>query len=228
MATITHTEFLARMRRLGNYPNTGNHPQSPISDTFLTDALNDAVGDYCDILDARWAGYRDTTGTITTTANVATKALPTDVRTIRAVDILVGGNYQPLSRIEVGRTYQFQGQAGQPACYMDVAAGLEFFPTPDQAYTIRVRYTPQPPVLAASAGSGVVTSMDVPNRWDRYIVRMALLAVDEQQEKSIQDRMAIIARLELAVTNAAGDRNVAEPEYIPFPGEGHDGWWIIP
>lgn len=217
MATITHTEFLARMRRLGNYPNTGNHPASPVSDTFLTDCLNDAISDYCDILDARWEGYRDTTGTVTTTANAATKALPTDCKTLLAVDILDAGEYRPLRRLEIERTYQFQGTTGIPQGYMVVGVNFEFFPTPDQAYTVRVRYVPQPPVLSASVSP---TSMDVPNRWERYIIRMALLAVDEQQERSIQDRLAIIAKLEAAVTLAAGDRNVAEPEYIPYPGEG--------
>ena len=222
MATITLTEFLLRMRRLGNYPSSGtNHPASPISDTFLTDCLNNAISDYSDILDARWQGYRDTQATLATVANTATKALPTDLRTALAVDILEAGYYRPLKRLQNGRTYPFQAAAGIPIGYMLIGANLEFFPTPDAVYTVRVRYIPQATVLS----SGGTTSMDIPNRWERYVVQLALLEVDQQQERSIQDRLSVIAKLEAAVTAAAGDRNVAEPEYIPVPGD-RAGWFL--
>ena len=217
MATITLTEFLLRMRRLGNYPSSGsNHPASPISDSFLTDCVNNAISDYCDILDARWQGYRDTQTTLALVANTATKALPTDFRTAQAVDVMDAGYYRPLKRLQNGRTYPFQTANGIPIGYMLINTNLEFFPTPDQVYTVRLRYLPQAPVLTSGGG---VTSLDVPNRWERYIVQLALLEVDQQQERSIQDRLTVIAKLEAAVTAAAGDRNVAEPEYIPVPGD---------
>ena len=215
MPAFSLTALLARVRRKGNYPNTGNHPASPISDTFLTEELNGGIADYEKILDHRWEGYRDKTGTIATVANTATAALLSDFKTMRGRPwILNGGTPQTLTRLNADQIHRFYGQKDIPAGYMLTGANMEFFPTPNAVYTVNLRYTPTTTVLVS--GSDSIT---VPNGWERYFIELALLAADQQQMRSIQDRQAILARLEAEVVDAAGERNNAEPEYIPFPSD---------
>lgn len=217
MPAFTLTALLARTRRKGNYPNTGNHPASPISDTFLTEELNGGIADYEKILDHRWEGFRDKTGTVSTVANTATAALPADFKTLRGKPFIVSGD-QPcvLRRLTADMTHRYYSQRERPIGYMLTGSNLEFFPTPDAVYTVNLRYTPTTTVLVS--GSDSIT---VPNGWERYFIELALLAADQQQQRSVQDRLTILARLEAEVVDAAGERNNAEPEYIPFPGEAH-------
>ena len=216
MPAFTLTNLLLRLRRKGNYPNTGNNPASPISDTFLTEELNGGIAEYENILDLRWEGYRDKTGTVATVANTATAALPTDFKTLRSRPwIANGGIPWILNRLNPDQVHPYYNQRDIPTGYMIVGANLEFFPTPNAVYTVNLRYVPSSTVLVS--GSDSIT---IPNGWERYVIEIALLAVDQQQMRSVQDRLAILQRLEAEVIAAAADRNVAEPEYIPFPGEG--------
>ena len=215
MPAFSLTALLARVRRKGNYPNTGNHPASPISDTFLTEELNGGIADYEKILDHRWEGYRDTTGTIATVASTATVALPATFKTLRGKPYIISaGRPCVLRRLTADMTHRFYGQNEQPVGYMLTGANMELFPTPNAIYTVNLRYTPTTTVLVS--GSDSIT---VPNGWERYFIELALLAADQQQMRSIQDRQAILARLEAEVVDAAGERNNAEPEYIPFPSD---------
>lgn len=220
MPAFTLTALLARIRRKGNYPNTGNHPASPISDTFLTEELNGAIGEYESVLDRLWEGYRDKTSTIATVANTATAALPSDFKSLRAKPYIVTGDRpMPLRRLSAEQTLPFYGLRDQPSGYMLTGANMEFFATPNAVYTVNLRYTPTATVLVS--GSDSIT---IPNGWEKYPIELALLAADQQQMKSVQDRLTILARLEAEVQRAAGDRNQAEPEYIPFPWEGREAW----
>lgn len=216
MPAFTLTQLLARLRRKGNYPNTGNHPASPISDTFLTEELNCAIGEYENILDECWEGYRDKTGTVVTVANTATAALPTDLKSLRAKPWIASGD-QPweLVRLNPDQIHVFYNQRDIPRGYLITGGNFELFPTPNAVYTINLRYTPTSTVLAS--GSDSIT---IPNGWERYVIDLALLAVDQQQMRSVQDRLAILERLRAEVKSAASSRNVAEPEMIPFPWEG--------
>lgn len=218
MPSFTLTNLLARLRRKGNYPNTGNHPASPISDTFLTEELNAAIGEYENILDDRWEGYRDKTGTVNTVANTATVALPADFKRLRSRPWIASGDVPcPLHRLNADQTHVFYNQRDRPCGYLFSGANLELFATPNAVYTINLRYTPTATVL--SSGSDTIS---IPNGWERYVIDLALLAVDQQQQRSVQDRLGILERLRQEVVDAAGDRNVAEPEVIPFPWEGRE------
>lgn len=229
MSAFTLTQLLARVRRKGNYPNTGNNPASPISDTFLTEEINGGIADYETLLDQRWEGYRDKTtptsgmGEVVTVASVATVALPTDFLRLQAADILWSGVYRPLRRLTIARAYPYQLTTDIPDGYMLVGSSFELFPTPNGVYRLRLRYMPVTTVLVTGADS-----ITIPNGWERYIVELALLAADQQQQRSIQDRATVLARLEAAIIAAAGDRNVAEPEQIPFPGESDGFFWYLP
>lgn len=204
------------MRRKGNYPNSGNHPASPVSDTFFTEELNGAIAEYQSILDKRWEGYRDKTGTIATVANTATAALPADLKSIRAKPyILVGSTPYRLSRLNPSQVDTYYGIRDIPSGYLLTGDTMEFFPTPNAVYTVNLRYTPTTTVLVSGSDS-----IAIPNGWERFVIDLALRAVDQQQNRSVQDRLAILALLEAEVVDTSADRDVAGPEYIPFPGEG--------
>lgn len=217
MPAFTLTNLLARMRRKGNYPNTGNHPASPVSDTFFTEELNGAIAEYQGVLDRCWEGYRDKTGSINTVANTATAALPADFKTLRARPYIVSGG-QPfiLHRLNADQIHVFYNQRDIPRGYMLTGDNMEFFATPNAVYAVNLRYTPTSTVLAS--GSDSIT---IPNGWERFVIDLALLPVDQQQNRSVQDRLTILQRLEAEVVTTAADRDAGGPEYIPFPGESY-------
>jgi hypothetical protein len=215
MTIFTLATLRTRCRSVGDYENSRK-----ITDAFLNEQINDAIGEYSDLLDERWEGYRDTTGSIVTTAGVATVALPANFLKARAVDLLSSGRYCALRKLQIRSSYGYDSQRGRPHGYMQVGVNLELFPTPDAVYTIRLRYVPTAPVLVAD-----VDSIDVPNGWEGFVVHTALLKIDEKEERPLQDRLAVIDRYRARIVAAASDRNVAEPEYIPFPGEEGGGVW---
>jgi hypothetical protein len=214
MTAISLSTFQSRIRSVGDYTNS-----TKITAAFLTEQINDAIGEYSDLLDERWEGYRDKTGTVVTVANTATVALPTDFLKARAVDVLDSSRYLPLRRLGIRDTYRFGDQTDQPQGYLHVGANLELFPTPNAVYTIRLRYVPTSTVLVADADT-----IDVPNGWEGFIIHTALLKVDEKEERPLGDRLQIIDRYRARIIAAASDRNAAEPEYLPFPGETGGGW----
>ena len=63
MTAITLATFRTRARQLGDYENS-----TVFTDAVMTPWVNEAIGDYFDLLDEHFDGYRDTTGTVTTTA----------------------------------------------------------------------------------------------------------------------------------------------------------------
>ena len=214
MSTFTLTTLRDRCRVLGDYTRS-----SVITDAFLTEQVNDAIGEYSDLLDERWEGYRDTTGTIPTVANTATVALPANFLKARAVDILDSDRYRPLERLQLRGIYRFENRTERPVGYLHVGTNLELFPTPDAVYTIRLRYVPTATVLVADADT-----IDVPNGWEGFIIHTALLKVDEKEERSLGDRLQIIDRYRQRIINAAADRNTAEPEYLHIPGDIGGHW----
>jgi hypothetical protein len=209
MTAVTLETFIERIREVGDYWNEDVFP-----DTFITRQVNTAIGEYSDLLDEAWEGYRDKTGTVVTVAATATVALPADHLKARAVAILVNGQYQPLDRYAIGQTYLYGAESGQPRGYMLVGANLELFPTPDAVYTLRLRYVPTSTVLAATQ------SIDVPNGWEDWIIYKALAVLDDREERDVAPRLAVCDRIEARIRSAAKQRDTAGPRYVPFPGEG--------
>lgn len=211
MATLTLATLIARVRQLGDYENS-----TVFTSAVITPWVNEAIGEYCDLLDEHFDGYRDTSGVANTIANVATVALPADFLKARAIDLLYSGSYTRLRRFQPGaQTLGYDATKGRPVGYLHVGTNLELFPTPDAVYTVRLRYVPSAPVLVADGDS-----IDVPNGWEAMIVHSALLRCDQREERPTSERLAAIDRARARIMRAADNRNVAEPVYIPFPDEG--------
>lgn len=215
MTAITLATLRTRARQLGDYVNT-----SVLTDAVMTPWVNEAVGDYCDLLDATFDGYRDTTGTISTVAGTATVALPAAFLKMRGVSLLYSGMYRALERFEPSRqSLGYDLANGTPRAYLHVGASLELFPTPDVVYAIRLRYVPTATVLVSDADS-----LDVPNGWETFIIHSILLRCDQREERDLGDRLAMIDRARARIMSAADNRNVAGPSYLPFPDEGSGGF----
>lgn len=214
MTAITLATLRTRARQLGDYENS-----TVFTDAVMTAWVNEAIGDYCDLLDEHHEGYRDTSGTISTVAGTATVALPSNFLKARSVDILDSGRYRPLTMLQPGNmALGFDDGRGRPVAYLHAGASLELFPTPDAVYAIRVRYVPAVTELAADGDT-----IDVPNGWEAYIIHQTLLRCDQREERPLGDRLAAIDRLKARIVRAAEGRNATEPAYLPIPGEG--GWW---
>jgi hypothetical protein len=81
------------------------------------------------------------TNTITTTASTATKAVPTGLRHVDRVAVVVGGYDYELDKITREVMADRQGAdtgAGQPVEYSWEDTVLKFWPIPDAAYTVNV------------------------------------------------------------------------------------------
>lgn len=214
MTAITLATLRTRIRALGDYENS-----TKVTAAFLDPIINEAIGDYCDLLDERWEGYRDKTGTVPTVANTATIALPADFLKARAVDVLDGTRYIPLRRLQLKDVYAYDDQRERPIGYLHVGANLELFPTPNAVYTIRLRYVPSATVLVADGDS-----IDIPNGWEGFVIYTALAKVDDKEERDLSQRLAMIDRYRARIERAAADRNTAEPEYLHIPGD-VGGYW---
>lgn len=213
MTAITRATFRSRVRSIGDYANSG-----VFTDAFLNEQINDAIGEYADMLDETFEGYRDKTGTVATVAGTATVAVPADFLKARAVDVLVDDSYRPLHLFSISQTYGWDEQE-TPIGYMHVGTNLELFPTPDAVFTIRLRYVPTAPVL-----SDDVTTIDIPNGWEAWIIHAVLAVLDEREERDFASRLAVCDRIRARIAKAAETRNAAGPRYVPFPGEGEDAF----
>lgn len=83
----------------------------------------------------------EATSTITTTADVATKAIPIGLRDANRVAVVVGGYDYELDKITRELMADRQGGdtgAGQPIEYSWEDTAFKFWPIPDDAYTVNV------------------------------------------------------------------------------------------
>jgi len=210
MTAITLETLRDRIRRIGDYENS-----AVFTNAFLNEQINDAIGEYCDMLDETWEGYRDlTSANIPTVAGTATVAMPAGLLRLRAFDIQLNGSWYPLTRLTIKQTYGYDSSKGQPIGYMAQGATIELFPTPDAVYQTRVRYVPAATVLALDADT-----FDFPNGWEKFVIYTVLAVLDDREERDNRGRLAVAAQIRDRVRAAAGERQSAEPEYVPLPGE---------
>lgn len=210
MTTFTAATLIERARKKGDYEN------SPVfTDAVMLPWLSSAHGEYCDILDEEWDGYRDATSTVATVAGTAT-VTPGAFLKVRAAALLYGASYRPLTRFEAtGQALGYDESRGIPVGYLHVADVLELFPTPDAVYTIRLRYVPQATAITTTADT-----ISVPNGWEDFHIARMLVDCAEREERDVRGPLAIVEGMRARVKRAATNRNVSAPRYLPFPGEG--------
>ena len=98
-----------------------------------------------------YARAQEARATATLTADDAYTALPTDLRTIRAVQLNTTPTtvlrFMPPSQLE--RTYP-STTTGKPLAYAVIGGEIKWAPTPDTGYTAEILYTQGIPALSAS------------------------------------------------------------------------------
>jgi hypothetical protein len=94
----------------------------------------------------------ETRATLTTVANNAYLALPTDLLEVRRL-IINGSTVKPLefaSPDQLSRDHA-NGVSGKPSVFTVIGSNLQFGPTPDAAYTLELTYRQKIPALSDSS-----------------------------------------------------------------------------
>jgi hypothetical protein len=118
--------------------------------------LTDRIPEFVELTEARMnriieARAQEVRATATLTADDAYTALPTDLRTIRTVQLNTTPTtvlrYMPPAMLE--RTYP-STTTGKPLAYTVIGTEIKFAPTPDSGYTAEILYIQGIPALSAS------------------------------------------------------------------------------
>lgn len=218
-ASISLTTLISRVRQRGNYENSAR-----FTDAYLTDQINEALGELFELMSDIHEGYWDITTTLTTTANQAYVNLPVDFWRLHALDVLDGSIYRDMQQVSIQERNRFQSSTGMPVAYR-IAAGSTrgaayLYPTPGAAYTLRLIYEPSKAPLV----NGTDAIEDY-NGWADYVVTGALLRCDEREQRPLGERMAKLETVKKRIIAGASKRRSAEPEYlIPRGGFLFDDW----
>jgi hypothetical protein len=160
MSTRYLSDLVQTVRDRGDYRNPVK-----FTDEIITREVQAAFAELYQIITGVNEGYFDTTATLTTTANVAYVALPSDSWRVRAIDrIDSSGCPVLLDQVGIDQRNRYGITASCPVAYRLTARGVDLYPTPDQAYTLRLLYTPSAPDLRAPVyvGSSTATFVGVP------------------------------------------------------------------
>jgi len=120
------------------------------------DDLSDRIPEFIALAEGRmsrtiFARAQEARATATLTADDAYTALPTDLRTIRAVQLNTTPTtvlrFMPPSQLE--RTYP-STTTGKPLAYAVIGGEIKWAPTPDTGYTAEILYTQGIPALSDS------------------------------------------------------------------------------
>jgi hypothetical protein len=151
MSTIDLATLREVIRFRGDYQNVRKFPNS-----FVNREIQKSFGEFYALVDSTHEGWWDTDSTVTTVADQAYIALPPQTWRVKAVDRLDGSDYLELRQIGLADRNKYDSSHSEPLAYRLSARGIELYPTPEQAYTLRVLYTPIAPALQEAQPPRVV------------------------------------------------------------------------
>lgn len=204
MTALSRAQVRSTIRLRGDYTNVRR-----FSNDYLNTEIQTAFGHFWRIVDEAHQGWWDTEGSLATVAELAYVALAADMKVIKGVDRLDGGQYEPLAQIGLADRHRFDSSGtGKPIAYRLSARGVELYKTPDQAYTLRVFYTPKPPQLTENE------QREWFDGWEDFVIEKVLLELDDREKKPLNDRMAKLDIAEKALRASTHERRQQEPEYL--------------
>lgn len=203
MSAIDLATLRAAVRFRGDYQNVRKFP-----DEDLNREIQTSFAEFYELIADTYEGYWDTQGTKTTTASTSFVALPADGWRVFGVDRLDGDQYVELRQVGTGDRNRFSTTTGTPVAYRLTARGIDLFPTPDAAYTLRVTYTPIAPALQEAQ------AREWFNGWENLVINLTLLKLDQREQRPLNERLAIIDREKMRITSGATKRKSQEPEYL--------------
>lgn len=168
--TVTLTTMIARVRRETDQEYDSIVVQVPfITDTFITDALNEGIAEFWQYLATNAPDRVRTVATISVVTGTESYALPADFQAIRGVDYPVGTDGAGGTRYVDVHPYAFEERNnytapwpvypltdGAPFRYHvhgsdtdGSAVRISFRPVPQSSATVRVHYLAVPTALSA-------------------------------------------------------------------------------
>lgn len=173
---------------------------------YLTHEIQAAWAELYELVAETYEGWWDKSSTLPTVAAQGFIGLPVDCWRVQGIDILCGNEYRQLRQIGISQRNRYGASTAQPLAYRLSVRGIELYPTPNAAYTLRVNYTP------------IVTTLDDTGiqlyGWEEYVITGALLRLDQRSEKPTGERQAELERCKQRVIMAAQRRRQQEPEYL--------------
>lgn len=203
MAALSRAKIRATIRTRGDYTNTRRFPND-----YLNTEIQTAFGHFWRIVDEAHQGWWDTEDTVTTVANQAYVALPATAKVVKGIDRLDGGEYEPLAQVNLDARNRWGSGTGKPLAYRLSARGAELHKTPDQAYTLRVLFTPKPPMLTEDG------EREWFDGWEDYIIEKVLFELDSRERLPMGDRITKLDNAEKALRASTNQRRQQEPEYL--------------
>lgn len=184
----------------------------PAGRKFTNDYVNAEVqvswADLHELIEETNEGFFDKTDTVTTTASTAYVALLSDCWKVKAIDILDGGEWRELRQIGIGERNRYGVTADCPDAYRLTERGIDLFPTPNAAFTLRVTYARTVTPLSEA------TPVTMPNEWRDYVVWSAILRIATSEERPIGDYANLLEQAKIRINRAASKRRQQEPEYL--------------
>jgi len=203
MASIDRETLRGSIRFLGDFQNVRRFP-----DADLNREIQRKFDRFWSIVDDANEGWWDTEGTVTTVSGQAYIALPTDAKTVKAVDRLDGTEHREMAQVGINARNRYGSTQGEPVAYRLSARGLELLPTPNAAYTLRVIYTPKPATLDEN------TAREWYEGWEEFIINAVIVELKAREGMPLGDFVGKLDMAEKALRASASKRKQQEPEYL--------------
>ncbi len=150
--TYTVAQFLSDMRKRTD--NEGTSALDRFGDPVCIGYLNRAVWAFWRIMvESRAGNFKVAVTTVTTTNGTSLYALDATFYRLLNVNATIDGHKDWLTPFDENERAMLSdsgtGWSGKPFRYSLVGSNIEFLPTPKAAYTVEVRFVPDPPTLVA-------------------------------------------------------------------------------
>ncbi len=144
MAVKFLSEIIQTIRDRGDFRNP-----TKFTDAIITKEAQAAFAELYQLIAGVQEGYFDIYATLTTRATADFVALPSDGWRVRAIDILdSAGCPDPLDQVGIDQRNNYGIVRAKPEAYRLTQRGIDLYPPPDAAYSLRVLYTPSAPNLS--------------------------------------------------------------------------------
>jgi hypothetical protein len=207
-----------------------------VSDAELNDWINDSLAElYGIVVESYGDDYYEARASFQTVAGQSLYPLdtivgaPADFFKLVAVEIAEGSNWWPARRFQDEERYRLQtcswDSRGASVRHRLVGSNLELVPTPPGVYSMRIRYVPRAPQLAADG-----TEFDSINGWHEFVVcdvAAKMLEKEESDSGPLRARKAeFIDRLKSATKNRdqGGPHQMIDTTRLVSDIE-DGGWW---
>lgn len=190
---------------------------SRLSDAELTRLINRSLDEFfLYLLDCNCT-YQDKVGTLTTTGNVATVALPSRFYALKSLRLRVSDEAYPQLRAASPDEIQYDpvtarswGDGEALPVYWISQNVLTFWPMPNAAYTLYIAY-----VEGFTDLSGVAT-LDAQPGWDAWVVQKCLMRLHRRSKdrEAFELAAAELGRLEQQIQSALSGQDRFSPPMV--------------